>query len=125
MNVVNEQKAGNLKISDEVVAVCAANATLKTKGVAELTGGLTNALSKNILGKELLSKGVKVSQGEEGLIMDIFVIVDYQVNIPAVAWDIQEHVKKEVESMTELSVEAVNINVQGVHIPEEEAPIYD
>lgn len=121
MNVVNEQKAGNLKISDEVVAVCAANATLKTKGVAELTGGLTNALSKNILGKELLSKGVKVSQGEEGLIMDIFVIVDYQVNIPAVAWDIQEHVKREVESMTELPVEAVNINVQGVHIPEEEA----
>lgn len=121
MNMVNEQKAGVLKVSDEVIAVCAANATLKTDGVAELTGGLTNALSKNILGKELLSKGVKVSQGEEGVIMDIFVIVDYQVNIPSVAWEIQEHVKREVESMTEVAVEAVNINVQGVHIPEEEA----
>ncbi|MCQ4635886.1 Asp23/Gls24 family envelope stress response protein [Anaerovorax odorimutans] len=125
MNVVNEQKSGTLKISDEVIAVCAANAALKTKGVAELAGGLTNALSKNFLGKELLYKGVKVSQGDDGVIMDIFVIVDYQVNIPAVAWDIQEHVKKEVESMTEMTVEAVNINVQGVHIPEEEAPIHD
>ena len=37
MNVANEQKAGTLKISDEVIAVCAANATLKTDGVAELS----------------------------------------------------------------------------------------
>ncbi len=123
MNVANEQKAGTLKISDEVVAVCAANATLKTKGVAELAGGFTNVLSKNILGKELLSKGIKVSQGDDGIIIDIFVIVDYQVNIPAAAWDIQEHVKKEVTSMTELEVEAVNINVQGVHMPEKEDPV--
>ena len=59
MNVANEQKAGTLKISDEVIAVCAANATLKTDGVAELAGGFTNTLSRNLLGKELLSKGVK------------------------------------------------------------------
>lgn len=120
MNMANEQKPGTLKISDEVIAVCAANAALKTNGVAELAGGFTNALSKNFLGKELLSKGVKVSQGEGGVILDIFVIVDYKVNIPAVAWNIQEHVKKEVESMTELTVEVVNIHVQGVHIPEKE-----
>ena len=42
------------------------------------------------------------------------------MNIPSVAWEIQEHVKKEVESMTELPVAAVNIHVQGVHMPEEE-----
>ena len=50
MNVANEQKAGTLKISDEVIAVCAANATLKTDGVAELAGGFTNTLSRNLLG---------------------------------------------------------------------------
>lgn len=125
MNTVNEPNTGTLKISDEVIAVCAANATLKTKGVAELAGGVTNALSKTILRKELLSKGVKVSQSDDSAIIDIFVIVDYQVNIPAVAWDIQEQVKKEVESMTEVAVGAVNINVQGVHLPEKEAPSND
>ena len=119
--MANEQKNGTLKISDEVVAVCAANATLKTTGVADLAGGFTNALSKSILGKELLSKGVKASQTEEGVVIDIFVIVDYQVNIPSVAWEIQENVKNEIISMTELPVKAVNINVQGVHTPEKEA----
>ncbi len=125
MNAANEQKTGALKFSDEVVAVCAANAALKTTGVAELAGGFTNALSKTILGKDLLSKGVKISQGDGKLNIDISVIVEYQVNIPAAAWNIQEHVKKEVESMTELPVEAVNIHVQGVHVPEEETPSHD
>ena len=121
--MANEQKNGTIKFSDEVIAVCAANATLKTKGVADLAGDFTNLLSKSILGKELLSKGVKVSQTEEGVIVDVFVIVDYKVNIPSVAWDIQEHVKNEIITMTELKVNAVNINVQGVKIPEEEAAV--
>lgn len=119
--MANEHRNGTIKFSDEVIAVCAANATLKTKGVVDLAGDFTNLLSKSILGKELLSKGVKVSQTEEGVIVDVFVIVEYKVNIPSVAWDIQEHVKNEIIEMTELKVSAVNINIQGVQIPEEEA----
>lgn len=106
-----------IKISDEVIAVCAINATLKTEGVANLAGGFSNALSKNFLGKELVSKGIKVTQTEEGVEIDVHIIVKYHVKIPAVAWDIQENVKKEVQSMTELPVKAVNIHVQGVEIP--------
>ncbi len=121
--MANEHRNGTIKFSDEVIAVCAANATLKTKGVADLAGDFTNLLSKSILGKELLSKGVKVSQTEEGVIVDVFVIVEYKVNIPSVAWDIQEHVKNEIVEMTELKVSAVNINIQGVQIPEEEAAV--
>ena len=123
--MANEHRNGTIKFSDEVIAVCAANATLKTKGVADLAGDFTNLLSKSILGKELLSKGVKVSQTEEGVIVDIFVIVEYKINIPSVAWDIQEHVKNEIVEMTELKVSAVNINIQGVQMPEEEAAAND
>ena len=123
--MANEHRNGTIKFSDEVIDVCAANATLKTKGVADLAGDFTNLLSKSILGKELLSKGVKVSQTEEGVIVDVFVIVEYKVNIPSVAWDIQEHVKSEIVEMTELKVSAVNINIQGVQMPEEEAAVND
>ena len=57
MNAAGRQSNGIIKISDEVIAVCAANATLKTKGVADLAGGISNALSKNFLGKELTMEG--------------------------------------------------------------------
>ncbi len=108
-----------IKVSDEVVAVCAVNSTLKTEGVASLAGGFSNALSRNFLGKELMSKGIKVSQSDEGVEIDVHIIVKYRVKIPAVAWDIQENVKKEIQSMTGLAVKAVNIHVQGVEIPSE------
>ena len=107
------------KISDDVIAVCAVNATLKTEGVASLAGGFSNTLSRNFLGKELMAKGIKISQSDEGVQIDVHIIVKYHVKIPAVAWDIQENVKKEVQSMTDVPVTAVNIHVEGVEIPAE------
>ena len=109
-----------IRISDEVIAVCAVNATLKTEGEAGMSGGIPNALSRNFLGKELLAKGIKVSQTDEGVEVDVYITVKYHAKIPAVAWDIQENVKKEIQSMTELDVTAVNIHVQGVKIPSED-----
>lgn len=120
MSAGRENSEANIKISDEVIAVCAVNATLKTEGVAALAGGIPNAISRNFLGKELLAKGIKVNQSDEGVIIDVHITVKYHTKIPAVAWEIQENVKKEVQSMTELKVKAVNIHVQGVEIPSED-----
>lgn len=105
---------GEIKISDDVIAVCVANATLRTNGVASLFGGLTNTISKAFLKKEILSKGIKVNQSDEGVIIDVYIIVEYGGKIPQIAWDIQKNVKKEVEGMTEKNVLAVNVHVQGV-----------
>lgn len=92
-----EEKLGVTKIADDVIAFYACNATMKTNGVANLAGGFTDNLSKNFLGKDPIYKGVKVSQSEDHITLDIFIIVKYGVKIPAVAWDVQENVKKEVE----------------------------
>ncbi len=117
---IHDEDLGSVKISDEVMAICAINATLRTEGVAELAGGMSDAIAQSILGKESLSKGVKVSQNDDGIIFDVYVIVEYGVKIPTVAWDIQSNVKKEVETMTEREVLGVNIHVQGVEEESEE-----
>lgn len=117
---INEKELGSVKISDEVMAVCATNATLRTPGVAGLTGGITDSISETILGKESLSKGIKVNQTDDGIILDVYVVVDYGVKIPVVAWDVQTNVKEELETMTSRPVLAVNIHVQGVEQPKEE-----
>ena len=107
--------------SDEVLAVCAVNATLKTEGVSNMAGGMYDALSKNILGRESAAKGTKVSRSGEETAVDVSVIVDYGCNIPTVAWDIQENVKNELRDMVDVDVTAVNIHVQGVSMPMEDA----
>lgn len=117
---ITKEELSQAKISDEVMAVCAINATLRTKGVAGLMGRLTDSISETILGKESLSKGIKVNQTDEGIILDVNVMVEYGVKIPVVAWDIQRNVKDKLESMTDRDVIAVNIYVQGVDCPKGE-----
>ncbi len=102
------------KISDDILAVCATNAVLRTEGVAGLAGGLQNTITRTIKGRDSVSKGIKVSQTEEGVILDVYVLAWYGVKIPAMAWDIQTNVKQELETMTERPVLEVNIHVQGV-----------
>ena len=58
--------------------------------------------------------------GKSAFIYNYQCLVDYEVKIPAVAWEVQVNVKNEIEQMTGLSVTAVNIHVQGVHLPDEE-----
>ncbi len=109
---------GIIRITDEVIAVCAAKAALEVQGVHSLVSGITNAIQKNILGKSSESKGVKISQNENDIVIDLFIVVDYGVKIPSVAWTIQEKVKNNVEELTGMHVEFVNIHVQGIYFDE-------
>ena len=50
--------------------------------------------------------------------VDIYVIVKYGVRIPEVAFEIQEHVRSNVENQAGIVVDTVNIHVQGVDFSE-------
>lgn len=110
---------GVVKIADEVVSIIAGLAATDIEGVASMSGGIGGGIAE-VLGRRQFSKGVKVEVGEEEAKIEIFIIVNYGTRIPDVAWDIQESVKKAVETMTGLRVVHVNIHVQGVHFPNDE-----
>ena len=122
-NIKNEIDMGVVKISDEVVGVIAGLATTEVKGIVGMSASLVGGITQILAGKKNLSKGVKVSVGENSAAIDLYVVVEYGVRIPDVAMEIQENVKKAVESMTGLNVSAVNIHVQNVMIPKMEDAI--
>jgi len=111
-------KYGNVKIADDVVAIIAEIAAREVKGVYAMSGGIADSIT-GMLGKKNPSKGVKVEVGEKETAVDLYIIVDYGVRIPDVSWQIQENVKKAVETMTGLSVVEVNIHIQGVNLDKE------
>jgi uncharacterized alkaline shock family protein YloU len=110
---------GVVKIADEVVSIIAGLAAADIEGVASMSGGIAGGIAE-VLGRRNLSKGVKVDVGTEDTKIEIFIIVKYGARIPDVAWDIQETVKKAVETMTGLIVTHVNVHVQGVNFPQKE-----
>ena len=76
---------------------------------------MQDGISEVLSGKKNLAKGIKVEAGEKQAKIDVNIIVEYGTRIPDVAFEIQNRVKKAVESMTGLQVEEVNVHVQGVN----------
>lgn len=118
VNANENQELGTIKISEEVVSVIAGLAATEVPGVAGMSGGVVDGISE-MLGRKNLGKGVKVEVGEKEVSIDLYLIVDYGVRIPEVAWNVQENVKNAVENMTGLKVVEVNIHVQGVNMDKE------
>lgn len=115
VNVEEVNEAEGIKISNDVIAVIAGVAASEVPGVATMAGGLTGGLTEALKGKKNLAKGIKVEATDTTAKIDVNIIVEYGSRIPDVAFEIQNRVKKSVESMTGLKVNEVNVHVQGVN----------
>lgn len=102
-------------ISDDVVAVIAGASVSEIEGVFGMAGGFAGGISEVLKGKKNLAKGIKVDTDNNKAKIDVNIIVDYGARIPDVAFEIQKRVKNDVENMTGLVVEEVNVHVQGVN----------
>ncbi len=111
---MNVEIANNLTISEDVIGIIAGIAAAEVEGVSGMTLGLVDGINQILGSNKKYSKGVKIELNGNNVVIDLFVIVRYGVRIPDVAFSIQNSVKTQVETMTGLNVESVNINVQGV-----------
>ena len=116
--LVRDVDKGTIHISEEVVAAIAAVAVSEVEGVFGLQSSFTADL-KEMLGRKNLSRGVKLSIQEDVVTVECFVVVTYGYEIPTVAAAVQDNVISAVESMTGLTVEAVNVGVCGIATPKE------
>lgn len=117
MNTREEQN-GSISFANDVVATIAGIATVEVEGVAGMSGGFSGGLAE-LLGRKNLTKGVKVEVGKEECAIDLYIIVEYGSEIPAMCQKIQASVKKAVETMTGLRVVETNIHIQGVRVGKE------
>ena len=118
VNQPTEESEG-IQISDDVISIIAGKAVSEIEGVAGMAGGFAGGISEVLSGKKNLSKGIKADIKENEAKIDVSIIVEYGARIPDVAFEIQNRVKKAVETMTGLKVLCVNVHVQGVSIVEE------
>lgn len=118
--LVREENIGVVKISDEVVSVIAGIAAQEIDGILDSQMGVAGNLTNIFKGKKSISKASKVTLEEDRAVIDMNVSVEYGKKIMDVVSQVQENVKKTVEAMTGLYVEAVNIYVQNIYLPKKE-----
>ncbi|MBE7058737.1 MAG: Asp23/Gls24 family envelope stress response protein [Ruminococcaceae bacterium] len=108
----------NMMITDEAIAVMAGVAASEVKGVSGMSGGFAGGIAE-VFGRRNLSKGVKVVTKNDSTTVDLYVIVKYGHRIPDLAFEIQENVKSTIESLSGITVDAVNIHIQGIDYSED------
>ncbi|MDG3213929.1 Asp23/Gls24 family envelope stress response protein [Streptococcus suis] len=102
---------GEIVIAPRVLEVITGIAAAKVDGVHSLQ----NKRVADSLSKTSLDKGIYLETDEEGRVTaDIYVYLEYGVNVPAVSMDIQRAVKTAVLNYADVQVDAVNIHVNGI-----------
>ncbi|OIJ20308.1 hypothetical protein BKP45_09590 [Anaerobacillus alkalidiazotrophicus] len=106
---------GKVEISPEVIEVVTSIAAAEVEGVATMRGNFATGVVEK-LGRKSHGKGVKVDLGEDGISVDVYVIMNYGVSIPEVAKKIQENIYQTLKTMTAIDLTAVNVHVVGVQL---------
>lgn len=110
---IKDDKLGEVKIADEVVAIIAGLAATEVDGVSSMAGNITNELVSK-LGMKNLSKGIRVEVAEGVVKVAVALNIAYGYAIPDVSSKVQERVKNAIENMTGLEVSSVNVRIASV-----------
>ena len=120
MAVTINTKNGTVDIENDVIATIVGASTTEIFGVVGMTS--KNAVKDNfktLLRQENYAKGVVISAHDNGVDVDIYVIVSFGVKISEVAKNVQERVKFNLENQLGITENAVNVFVKNVKVVSE------
>ena len=112
---------GSITYANEVIAIIAGVAANEVEGIAGMctSGGISEVFGRN----RNITKGVKVEIGSEEASVDLYVVIEYGTPIQTAASNVQENVRKAIETMTGLHVVRVDVHVQGVSFEKEKEEV--
>lgn len=108
---------GHVTITNDVISTIAGGAAIECYGIVGMASKnqLRDGIAE-ILRKENFSRGVVVRQEEGNLHIDMYIIVSYGTKISEVAHNVQSQVKYTLDKSIGLSINSVNIYIQGVRV---------
>jgi len=112
-------KNGQVHISTDVLSIITSIAAREIEGVQDASSGFVDEIS-NLFNKKNYSKGIKIELKENNVYIDISINIEYGYNIHKVAEAVQQKVTEKIETMTNLNIISINVNVANVYLKEEE-----
>jgi len=111
-----KRKKAEVRIAPEVIAQFAGNEARSCFGIVGMGAVSVKDGFARILKTERLAKGVSVTIKDDRITIDFHIIVAYGVSIQAVAENLMENITYQVENFTGMTVEQINIFVEGVRV---------
>ena len=108
---------GIITVNPEVIAKYAGSVAVECLGIVGMAAVNMKDGLVRLLKRESLTHGIQVELSDDNtIILNFHVIVSYGVNILSVSDNLMSNVKYKVEEFTGMSVEKINIFVEGVRV---------
>ncbi|MGI5950200.1 Asp23/Gls24 family envelope stress response protein [Peptoniphilus sp.] len=116
MPAIINRELGNIIIDDNVIANIVGISAMESYGIVGMASKNATDGIFELLRFENLSKGIKVNTEDNQINIELHVILEYGVKISTVCENIIERVKYNVEDLTGLTVDNIEISVEGIRL---------
>lgn len=114
----DEVRQGKTTIAPDVLLTIARLSALGTPGVARTSpvpGGVNRLLRRGV------DDGVRIEVKELGVTVDLYLVIEHDHNVREVSRAAQAAVSRAIAEMVGMDVLAVNIHIEDIAYPEQEA----
>lgn len=108
------RQLGKIEVLPNAIHSIAVRAITECYGVVGIAAPRLRGGYAVLLSPEQRNQGVRVRLGNEQIIIDVYVVLEYGLRITEIAHNIMSSVKFSVEKMLSTPVSQVNVNVQGL-----------
>ncbi|MGN0243578.1 MAG: Asp23/Gls24 family envelope stress response protein [Lachnospiraceae bacterium] len=109
-------KMGDIIIENDVIAKYAGKSAMECFGIVGMASvSVKDGIVKLLTGNNM-TKGIKVTIDDNKIEIDFHVIVAYGSNITAITDNLVDNVKYRIEALTGMTVQSINIFVEGVRV---------
>jgi len=116
MAAKTDNKYGSIVISNNVIANAAGIIATSCYGVVGMAIRSPKDGIVSLLKPKNLAKGIKVSVSEDEITVDMYIVVQYGVNINAICESIIHGVKYRLSELIGMDVKAVNVFVESIRM---------
>jgi uncharacterized alkaline shock family protein YloU len=117
MSGIKSNDYGTIVINRDVIAKYAGSVAVECIGIVGMASVSVRDGLVKLLRRDNLSRGISIEMTAGGkLTLNFHVIVAYGVNILSVSDNLMDNVKYKVEEFTGLTVDKINIYVEGVRV---------
>lgn len=109
---------GEISINNSVIAEIAGAVATKCYGVVGMAWRNKKDGIVSLLLPDTITKGINVAVQEDGLTIEMNIIVEYGININTICKSIVNRVRYTIENTVGIKVNQVKVRVEGVRVDE-------
>lgn len=116
MQITIPNEKGNITIDNQVIATIAGVSAMESYGVVGMASKNATDGIFQLLKFENLTRGIEVFTENERVHIQLHVIIEYGIRISTVGQNIIDTVQFNIESMTGLEVDQIEVLVEGIRM---------